>query len=86
MDRQGINDELHQSCQKNSKQYVEDSYKLFFCNRETYILLGGEITKKILLEQGVPQDDVVLPYVFIVYISCWVVTNQDKQHKANTRD
>ena len=41
---------------------------LFFCNREAYILLGGELTKKILLEQGIPQGDVVLPYVFILAV------------------
>ena len=28
---------------------------LFFDSREAYILLGGHLTKKILLEQGVPQ-------------------------------
>ena len=28
--------------------------KLFFSNRQAYILLRGELTKKILLEQGVP--------------------------------
>ena len=32
---------------------------LFFCNREAYILLGGKLAKKILLEQGVSQGDVV---------------------------
>ena len=36
---------------------------LFLCNREAYILLGGELTKKILLEQGVTQVDVILSYV-----------------------
>ena len=28
---------------------------LFFDSREAYILLGGHLTKKILLEHGVPQ-------------------------------
>ena len=26
---------------------------LFFCNREAYIILGGELSKNIILEQGV---------------------------------
>ena len=46
---------------------------LFFCNREAYILLGGELSKKILLEQGVPQGDVVSPYVFILAIELLLI-------------
>ena len=42
-------------------------FPLFF-NREAYIILGGELTKKILLEQGVPQGDVVSTYVFILTV------------------
>ena len=29
---------------------------------------GGELNKKILLEQGVPQGDVLSPYVFILAV------------------
>ena len=32
---------------------------IFFDSREAYILLGGNLSKKILLEQGVPQGDVI---------------------------
>ena len=37
--------------------------------REAYILLGGELTKKILLEHGVAQGDIVAPYVFLAVIA-----------------
>ena len=47
--------------------------KLFFSNREAYILLGGELTKKILLEQGVPQGDVVSPYIFILAVKILLI-------------
>ena len=46
---------------------------LFFSNREAYILLGGELTKRILLEQGVPQGDVVLPYIFILAVELLLI-------------
>ena len=43
----------------NFRQSIRRWVSLFFCNREAYILLGGELTKKILSEQGGPQGDVV---------------------------
>ena len=46
---------------------------LFFCNREAYILLGGELSKTILLEQGVPQGDVVSPYIFILAVELLLI-------------
>ena len=39
----------------NFGESIRKWIKLFFSSREAYILLWGELTKKILLEQGVPQ-------------------------------
>ena len=38
--------------------------RLFFDKREALILLGGHLSEKIILEQGVPQGDVISPYIF----------------------
>ena len=38
--------------------------RLFFYKKEAMILLGDHLSKKILLEQGVPQGDVISPYIF----------------------
>ena len=46
---------------------------LFFDSREAYILLGGNLSKKILLEQGVPQGDVISPYIFIVAVEILLI-------------
>ena len=43
----------------NFGQSIRRWVSLFFCNRTAYILLGRELTKRVLLEQGVPQGDVV---------------------------
>ena len=49
----------------NFGQSIRRWISLFFSNREAYILLGGELTKKILLEQGIPQGDVISPFVIL---------------------
>ena len=40
----------------------------FFWQREAQILLGGHITGKIYLRQGVPQGDIISPYIFILMV------------------
>ena len=46
---------------------------LFFNQREAYILLGGHLTSKIMLEQGVPQGDVISPYIFILMVEILLI-------------
>ena len=41
---------------------------LFFGEREAQILLGGHMTEKIFLRQGVPQGDIISPYIFILMV------------------
>ena len=57
----------------NFGQSIRKWISLFFSIREAYILLGGELTKKILLEQGVPQGDVVSPYIFIMAVEILLI-------------
>ena len=57
----------------NFGQSIRRWVSLFFCNRVAYILLRGELTKKILLEQGVPQGDVVSPYIFILAVELLLI-------------
>ena len=52
----------------NFGQSIRRWISLFFSNRDAFILLGGELTKNILLEQGVPKGDVVSPYIFILAV------------------
>merc|ERR1712208_115617 len=42
--------------------------RLFFDKREAVILLGGHLSEKIFLKQGVPQGDVISPYIFLLVV------------------
>ena len=45
----------------------------FLKNRESQILLGGHLTECINLEQGVPQGDVISPYLFILMVEILLI-------------
>merc|ERR1711940_205788 len=42
--------------------------KLFFNNRETYLVINGHMEEKITLDQGVPQGDILSPYIFNICV------------------
>ena len=50
-----------------------DWIRLFFSNREGRILMDGHLTEKILLEQGVPQGDIISPYIFIISVEILLI-------------
>ena len=53
---------------------------IFFDSREAFILLGGHLSKRILLEQGVPQGDVISPYIFIVAVEILLIKISFTKH------
>ena len=54
-------------------KYIREWIRLFFSGREAYILMGEHLTEKIILEQGVPQGDVISPYVFIIMVEVLLI-------------
>ena len=59
--------------------------KLFFTNRDAQILMGGHMSDKILLSQGVPQGDVISPYIFILMVEILLIKiNHTKNLKGIT--
>ena len=47
--------------------------RTFLTNRNTKILLGGHLTDSIPLEQGVPQGDIISPYIFILMVEILLI-------------
>ena len=47
--------------------------KNLFKNRDAQILLGGHLTNNINLQQGVPQGDILSPYIFILMVEILLI-------------
>ena len=45
----------------------------FLKNRDAQILIGGHLTDSINLEQGVPQGDIISPYLFILMVEILLI-------------
>ena len=52
----------------------------FLKNRDAQILTGGHLTDKIILEQGVPQGDIISPYLFIVMVEILLIKITTTKH------
>ena len=46
---------------------------LFFNDREAMILMDGHLTNKIFLKQGVPQRDIMSPFIFIIVVEILLI-------------
>ena len=49
-------------------------------DREAQIVLGGHLTENIHLEQGVPQGDIISPYLFILMVECLLIKINYTKH------
>ena len=53
---------------------------LFFGNRCGYIMMGGHLTDQIILEQGVPQGDIISPFIFILCVEILLIKITKTKH------
>ena len=47
--------------------------KNFFYNRDACVLMKGFFKERILLKQGVPQGDIISPYIFILAVEVLLI-------------
>ena len=57
-----------------------DWVQLFFGNRCGYIMMGGHLTDQITLEQGVPQGDIISPFIFIICVEILLIKITKTKH------
>ena len=57
-----------------------DWVRLFLTERVAHLLLGGHLTLKILLEQGVPQGDIISPFIFIIAVEILLIKITKSRH------
>ena len=50
-----------------------DWIKLFLNERIAHVLLGGHLTIKIPLEQRVPQEVIISPFIFIIAVEILLI-------------
>ena len=53
---------------------------LFFQERETYLLINGHMEEKITLKQGVPQGDILSPYIFNICVEILLLKITETKH------
>ena len=64
----------------NFGEDIIDWVKLFFTERVAHIVMGGHLTMKILLEQGVPQGDIISPFIFIIAVEILLIKIARSRH------
>ena len=47
--------------------------KTFFSSREAYVMVNGHMSTTFRLQQGVPQGDVVSPYIFLLMVEILLI-------------
>ena len=57
-----------------------DWVRLFLTERIAHLLLGGHLTLKILLEKGVPQGDIISPFIFIIAVEILLIKITKSRH------
>ena len=54
--------------------------KLFLTERFAHILLGGHLILEIFLEYGVPQGDIISPFIFIIAVEILLIKITKSRH------
>ena len=54
--------------------------RLFLTERVAHLLMGGHLTLKIPLEQGVPQGDIISPFIIIIAVEILLIKITKGKH------
>ena len=59
--------------------------KIFFNTREANVIINGHLSSKIKLQQGVPQGDVVSPYIFLLMVEILLIKISKTKHLTGVK-
>merc|ERR1712055_556566 len=59
--------------------------KIFFNNREANVIINGHLSSSIKLQQGVPQGDVVSPYIFLPIVEILLIKISKTKHLTGVK-
>ena len=65
---------------------IERWIHLFFNQREAFIMMVGHLTAKIILENAVPQGDVISPYIFILIVEILLIKKEDLKNEDDLKN
>ena len=66
-------------------EYMRDWIAIFFNNREANVIINGHLSSAIKLQQGVPQDDVVSPYIFLLMVEILLINITERKHLTGVK-
>ena len=58
---------------------------IFFNNREANVIINGHLSSTIKLQQGVPQGDVVSPYIFLLMVDIMLIKITKNKHLTGVK-
>jgi len=59
--------------------------KIFFNTREANVIINGHLSSTIKLQQGVPQGDVVSPYIFLLMVEILLIKISKTKHLTGVK-
>ena len=66
-------------------EYMREWIALFFYDREANVIINGHLSSTIKLQQGVPQGDVVSPYIFLLMVEILLIKITKTKHLTGVK-
>merc|ERR1711936_1403246 len=69
----------------NFGEEMREWIKIFFNTREANVIINGHLSSTIKLQQGVPQVDIVSPYIFLLMVEILLIKITKTKHLTGVK-